>query len=58
MTSDTLLSIREAAELAKCDIQKIHRLIRNGNLPASKVGWNWVIRKVDLEVFLHVNKGE
>lgn len=59
MVSDTsLLSISEAARIAGCHPQKIHRAIRGKKLSAVKVGWNWVIKKVDLEAFLRDNKGE
>ncbi len=56
-TDASLLSISEAARIAKCHPQKIHRAIRSKNLPAVKVGWNWVIKKADLESFLYETKG-
>ena len=59
MTTDTsLLSISEAAKIAGCHPQKIHRAIRSKNLSAVKVGWNWVIKRADLETFLHNHEGE
>lgn len=59
MTSDvSLLSISEAAQIARCHPQKIHRAIRRKKLPAVRVGWNWVIKKADLEAFLRDHKGE
>jgi len=57
MATDTLLSISEAAQIAGCHIQKIHRAIRSKTLPATKVGWNWVIKRDDLDAFLQLNKG-
>ena len=57
-TEVTLLSISEAAQIARCHPQKIHRAIRGKKLPAVKVGWNWVIKRVDLEAFLRDHKGE
>ncbi len=57
-TNTSLLSISEAARIAECHPQKIHRAIRGKKLPAVKVGWNWVIKKVDLEAFLRDLKGE
>ena len=58
MATDTLLSISEAAKIAGCHPQKIHRAIRSKILPATKVGWNWVIKRDDLDAFLQLNKGE
>lgn len=57
-TEITLLSISEAAEIAKCHPQKIHRAIRSENLPAVKVGWNWVIKRSDLDAFLFDTRKE
>ena len=58
MAAETpLLSISEAARIAECHPQKIHRAIRRGKLPAVRVGWNWVIKKADLDTFLYETKG-
>lgn len=56
-SENILLSISEAAHIARCHPQKIHRAIRSGNLKAVKVGWNWVIKRVDLDAFLYEIKG-
>ena len=56
-TETTLLSISEAAQIARCHPQKIHRAIRGKKLPAVKVGWNWVIKKADLDAFIAKDKG-
>ena len=55
---ESLLSISEAAGIAKCHPQKIHRAIRSGKLKAERVGWNWVIKREDLDDFLQNHKGE
>jgi len=55
---EVLLSISEAAVIARCHPQKIHRAIRSLKLTAVRVGWNWVIKKADLEAFLQNDKGE
>jgi len=53
-----LLSLTGAAEICGCSPQKIHRAIRRGVLKAEKVGWNWIIKRSDLDEYAHNNKEE
>ncbi len=39
--AEKLLRIREAAELLRVSPMTIYRLIREGELQAIKVGWQW-----------------
>jgi excisionase family DNA binding protein len=44
-----LLSCEEAARRLGLNARTVRLLIRNGTLPAEKVGWSWAIREKDLE---------
>lgn len=44
-----MLNTREAAEKLKISVPRIHQLIASGNLPAQKVGRDYVILEKDLE---------
>ena len=46
---DKLLTIQEAAEKLGKDVTVVRRWARTGELPAEKVGRDWVIRESDLE---------
>lgn len=49
-TNDELASVTEAAEILGCARQTVIRLIRDGELPARRVGPRvWVIRRGDLD---------
>ena len=39
--TEKLFRIREAAEVLRVSPMTIYRLIRDGELPAIKVGWQW-----------------
>ncbi len=47
---EKLLSVAEAAERLGLHRTRINQLIRDGALPASRIGRSYVIREVDLEL--------
>jgi excisionase family DNA binding protein len=53
---EKLLNIEEIAEILGLEYKTIYRLIRNGELPAAKVGRVYRVSKADLESFLERQK--
>lgn len=51
--SDERVSVAEAAEVLGVHPQRIHQRIREGSLPAVKVGNQWSINRVDLRRLAH-----
>jgi len=47
-----MLSIVQAAEIAKYESSAIRRLILKGKLPAEKIGSQWVIARRDLDKWM------
>jgi len=47
-----ILTIVQAAEYLQFHPDKVYRLVRSGHLPAAKIGKEWRIRRVDIEVLL------
>jgi excisionase family DNA binding protein len=47
-----ILTIVQAAEYLQFHPDKVYRLARSGELPASKIGKEWRIRKADIEALL------
>ncbi len=45
-----LLGTKEASERLAVSQQRIQALIKNGQLPAEKVGRDWLIKENDLEL--------
>jgi len=45
---DPWLRVEEAAELLKVSTRTIYKLVNSGELPASRVGSKWRIRRVDV----------
>ena len=45
-----LLGTKEASERLAVSQQRIKALIKNGQLPAEKVGRDWLIKEDDLEL--------
>jgi excisionase family DNA binding protein len=43
-----LLTLSEAAQLLQVSTRTLHRMIRNGTLPAFKVGGQWRVRERQL----------
>jgi excisionase family DNA binding protein len=61
MTVDReILTIVQAAEYLQFHPDKVYRLVRSGELPASKIGKEWRIRRTDIEALLDrtANKGK
>jgi excisionase family DNA binding protein len=45
------LSVNQAAEQLAVSARRIRVLCEQGRLPATKVGWSWLIRKADLDAY-------
>jgi excisionase family DNA binding protein len=48
-----LLTLPEAAELLHVSTRTLHRMIRNSDLPAFKVGGQWRLRESQLAQWIH-----
>ena len=42
-------SVQEVAKLLRCSELTIYNYIRKGSLPASKIGRNYIIKKIDFD---------
>ena len=51
-----ILTVAQAAEYLQFDPDKVYRLVRTGELPASKIGKEWRIRRADIEALLRATK--
>jgi len=49
---DRLLTVAEVAATMRVSNMTVYRLIKNGDLPALRVGTNYRIRESDVEVYL------
>lgn len=49
---DEMLSITQAADIAKYDPSAIRRLVLGGKLPAKKIGNQWTIARRDLDKWM------
>lgn len=47
-----LLTVAEVAELFRVSSMTVYRLIRNGDLPAVRVGRSYRVREDDLQAYL------
>jgi hypothetical protein len=45
----TILSARQAGEQLDLEHTEVIRRIRNGDIVAKKMGWNWVVQMVEVE---------
>ena len=52
----TFLSIKEAAEYLEVEYKTVYRLVRQGALPAGKVGGVYRIRAEDIETYFEAQK--
>ena len=52
MTSPALLTVAEVADLFRVSSMTVYRLIRNGELPAVRVGRSYRVREDDLQSYL------
>lgn len=48
---DSLLSVPEVAKELDVSEGRVRQLIYADELPAERVGWQWVIRRPDLEAY-------
>ena len=51
--SGELVSVGEAAVMLGVHPQRVHQRIRDGSLPAEKVGHQWALEKDDLRRIMH-----
>ena len=49
---DRLLTVAEVAATMRVSNMTVYRLIKNGDLPALRVGKNYRIRESDMDVYL------
>lgn len=49
---------KDAAKIAACDVQSIDKMIRNGNVPAYRIGKKVIIKLEDLLFALQKNRVE
>jgi excisionase family DNA binding protein len=47
-----IMTVRQLAEYFQCDKSTIYRLIKNGKIPAFKVGANWRFKRNTIEQWL------
>ena len=47
-----LLTADQAAEQLKVSVRRVRKLCEEGRLPATKLGWSWIIRSADVEAYL------
>ena len=52
-----LLTLSEAAELLQVSTRTLQRMIRNGQLPAFKVGGQWRLRETQLRQWVENREG-
>ncbi|NSW83184.1 MAG: helix-turn-helix domain-containing protein [Syntrophothermus sp.] len=52
MNEGLILTPEEAASYLRVDLRTVYKILREGQLPAGKVGRQWRIRKEDLDRFL------
>ena len=52
-----LLTLSEAANLLQVSTRTLQRMIRNGELPAFKVGGQWRVRETQLRQWVEIREG-
>jgi excisionase family DNA binding protein len=57
MENRDVLTIAQAAEYLQFHREKVYRLVREGRLPAARIGKDWRIKRTDIERFLEEAKG-
>ena len=55
MGMNRLLTVREVAELFQTTRQQVRKMLRNGEIPAVKVGREWRISQEYLKEFIEEN---
>jgi excisionase family DNA binding protein len=49
-------SIQEAADYLQVDYKVVYRLVRDGSIPSSRVGWQYRMTQEDLNTYLNVQR--
>jgi excisionase family DNA binding protein len=52
---DEILTLREAASLLKTSVSNLKKMIYAGKIIASKVGWQWRVKRSEIATFLDIN---
>lgn len=47
------LTVGEIAQYLGVSIKTVYRWLRNGRLPARRAGWFWLVRREDLQRWMH-----
>jgi len=51
-SADALLTIADVLSYLRVDAETVYRLIHDGDLPAIRMGWQWRVRRRDLDRYL------
>jgi excisionase family DNA binding protein len=52
---DELLTTEEAAQILKTSVWNVKKMIYRGKLIASKMGWQWRIKKSEISTFMEIH---
>lgn len=52
---DELLTVREAAKVLNTSVPNLKRMIYAQKILACKVGWQWRIRKSEINTYIEIN---
>jgi excisionase family DNA binding protein len=56
MEDRDVLTIAQAADYLQFHREKVYRLVREGKLPAARIGKDWRIKRADIEALLESAK--
>lgn len=56
MAMKQFYSIKEAAEYLQVDYKVVYRLVREGKIPSTRVGWQYRMTQEDLNAYLNVQR--
>jgi excisionase family DNA binding protein len=55
--TDILLNVNQAAAQLQVSVRRVRKLCEQGRLPATKLGWSWIIRSADVEAYVRHKAG-
>ena len=53
--SRKLMSITEGAKYLKIPRSRLHREVRSGKIPSTRIGWNYILKTSDLDDYRNSN---
>ena len=53
-----LLTVEEVSELLQVHPDSVRRMMRQGRLPAVKIGWRWYVRRAEFLAMTRADKVE